>query len=139
MAGKKDVDWQFAAGAIPVLLEVKFRRTDWRRGHPETVTFNLPRLFAEIGEKFPDANAGFLRVAHVVLVQPIDGDVCQAAQDFAASAMVDAVILQPLNEVGGAQIVVLGKSADLVRAQVQESRTFHRPGVVPIIYRRPSR
>jgi hypothetical protein len=124
---------------MPVLLEVKFRRTDWRRGHPETVTFNLPRLFAEIGEKFPDANAGFLRVAHVVLIQPIDGGVYQAAQDFAASAMVDAVILQPLNEAGGSQVAVLGKSADFVRAQIRESRTFHRPGVIPIIFRRPSK
>jgi len=138
-AGKKDVDWRFDVGATPVLLEVKFRRTDWRRGHPETEKFNSSYLFDSIEGKFPDASAGFLRVAHIILVQPIDREVLQAADDFTKSPMVDAVILDPLSESNGAGMIVIGRKADFVRTQIKDCRVFPKPNVVPIIFRRPSK
>ncbi len=50
--GGSDVDWKFTSDGIEVLLEVKFRRTDWRRGHAETVTYTLANLFADISRNF---------------------------------------------------------------------------------------
>jgi len=135
-AGAKDVDWKFTSGGIDVLLEVKFRRTDWRRGHPETVTFTLANLFSDIAEKFPLARKGLLRVAHVVLVQPADEELFAEAEKFATQPEIDALIVESLN-VGSVEVV--GSCAEQVRAMIGRGRTFRRPEVIPFAFARPSK
>lgn len=133
--GGSDVDWKFTSDGIEVLLEVKFRRTDWRRGHAETVTYTLANLFADISKKFPAARKGLLRVAHVVLVQPADGALIAEGCAFAAQSGIDALIIESLN-VG--QVEVVGPCATQVRAMIGQQRTFLRPEIIPFAFARPS-
>jgi hypothetical protein len=131
----KDVDWKFETDGTTVLLEVKFRRTDWRRGHPETVKFNFANLFEEIDAKLPGSRPGLLRVAHVVLVQPPDRALLVAAKKFSQSPAVDAVIIESIN-VG--EVEVLGREAERVRPEIGRAREFPRPDIIPIVFARPS-
>jgi hypothetical protein len=131
----KDVDWRFDIGNTQVLLEVKFRRTDWRRGHPETKTFNTESLFEEIESKFPESGDDSLHVAHVTLIQPTDKDVISAAKEFSKSLRIHAVILESTN---GGEITIVGRERNRVERELTNIRRFPRPAVAPIIFKRPS-
>lgn len=136
--GKKNVDWKFISKEKTVLLEVKFRRTDWRRNHPETVTYKTDNLFGDIAEKFPPASPEIWRIAHINVVQPVDDEIAEACSRFLKCAPVDSVIVEPLNQAGAP--VIFGENIDEVRAHMEGSlRTYMRPGKSPIIFRRPSK
>jgi hypothetical protein len=132
--GSHDVDWRFMVADREVLMEVKFRRTDWRRGHPETETYNHDLLFAGIAEKFPQPTTQQVNVAHVVIIGEIDEIVRVAAQRFACDPSISAVVLDGLQNGG---IEIFGREAAWVECQCRRSRTFRRPEVMPIYFARP--
>jgi hypothetical protein len=136
-AGKKNVDWKFSTKGKTVLLEVKFRRTDWRRNHPETEIYKIENLFQEISEKFPDRASDVWRIAHIHIIQPVDNDVASACEKFLASSHLDALVVEPLNQIGAP--IILGSIAEQVRAHLRGgSRCYMRPLSIPIVFRRPS-
>ena len=131
----KDVDWKFEVDGVTVLLEVKFRRTDWRRGHPETLTFKFANLFEKIADKFPSVIENALRVAHVVVVQPPDHELLSEAERFSQGTVVDAVVVESIN---GGDPVVVGREAARVSTGLGRRREFPRPEVIPFVFARPS-
>jgi hypothetical protein len=135
-AGKKNVDWKFDSKGVTVLLEVKYRRTDWRRNHPETIVFNAAALFADIAGKFGPAAPNAWRVAHVTVVQPIDDTIAAECSAFLKTAPLDAIILEPLDQRTGP--FIFGNCTDEIGPHLGADYIYVRPPVVAYAYRRPS-
>lgn len=134
---KKNVDWKFDSNGMTVLLEVKYRRTDWRRNNPETIVFNAATMFNDIAEKFGAPVPNTWRVAHVTLVQPIDETIARECESFLCGAPLDAIILEPLDQSRGP--FIFGNYVGDIRPHLGGSYVYVRPSVVPFVYRRPSK
>jgi hypothetical protein len=111
-----DVDWALQAGAYPIYVEAKFRRSDWPRlSDGKTFSRMGEGFLSSAAHKFPDPpQVAALHIVGITTFDNIDEDIMHGiGHELEATPQIHAVVVRSL--LGMTHVISLGvKIRDLV-------------------------